>query len=149
MTDPRLVQDIQAAESCRLSAYKDTTGHWTIGWGHLLEASDASGLQWTQETADSTLESDINAAMDEASKLPEWAALDTPCRQNALTELVFNMGVKTWSEFLATRHAMINKWWQTVHDHLLASEWEREVHEGRADRIANYFLTGQYPEVST
>lgn len=85
-----------------------------------------------------------------ASKWPEFESCDTVCRQNSLYELAFNMGGR-WEQFGPTRAAITAKEWQTVHDHLLASLWAREVQPhgfdkpGRATRIANYFLIGEYP----
>lgn len=46
---------VQHFESCSLHAYWDPYGRcWTIGWGE-TGASVVSGLQWTQEQADSRL----------------------------------------------------------------------------------------------
>jgi GH24 family phage-related lysozyme (muramidase) len=144
--DPRLDADIHSAENCKLVAYKDTKGIWTIGWGHALEdGKDHTGQIWTQQMADAVLDSDIAYAQAEALKLFEWQALDTPCRQNAFVELLFNMGLSTWKTFLGTRAAIERQDWHSVHDHLLASEWAAEVHATRATRIANYFLSGAYP----
>ena len=57
-----------------------------------------------------------------------------------------------WAAWEPTRAAITAKDWQTVHDHLLASLWAKEVQPhgpdqpgGRATRIANYFLIGEYP----
>lgn len=147
--DPRLVSDIKGAESCKLVAYKDTNGFWTIGWGHKLEnTASHAGQMWTQAMADTILDSDIASATAQATTLFEWQALDTPCRQNAFIELVFNMGLGTWKTFIGTRAAIDKKDWHGTHDHLLASEWAGEVHATRANRIANYFLSGAYPNAA-
>ena len=144
--DPRLQADIDVAESCELTAYPDSKGFWTIGWGHFLDqAKDWTGYTITQADADARLTIDINAAATQCLTLPEWPALDTPCRQNAVIELVFNMGPGKWRKFFHTRVAIKSQDWQTAHDQLLASVWESEVHATRANRLANYLLTGQYP----
>jgi GH24 family phage-related lysozyme (muramidase) len=146
MIDLRLQADIQTAEECRLIAYLDTMGYWTIGWGHKLPLGrDWTGTTWTQAQADAQLMTDITAAAQDCLSLQEWPFLDTPCRQNAVIELVFNMGRMTWQTFFRTRQAIKAHDWQTAHDQLLASKWEVQVHATRADRIANYLLTGQYP----
>lgn len=146
MTDPRLLADIQGAESCVLTAYKDSRGFWTIGWGHLLDQSkDWTGHTWTQAQADAQLTIDIDNAALDAENLPEWRCLDTDCRRNAAIELVFNMGVFTWHKFTRTRAAIQIRDWPTVHAELLASAWAGEVHAKRANRLANYLLTGVYP----
>jgi GH24 family phage-related lysozyme (muramidase) len=152
--DRRLAVDLDAAERDELTAYLDTRGNWTCGRGHLMPPP-APGRSWEgftvpQSTSDRWFCTDILNAMHLASRWDEFASCDTACRQNALYEIAFNMGGK-WEQFGPTRAAVKAKEWQTVHDHLLASLWAKEVQPdgfdkpGRATRIANYFLTGEYP----
>jgi GH24 family phage-related lysozyme (muramidase) len=153
--DPRLIADIQGAEGCRLTSYKDTRGNWTIGYGHLLPKPCTpegwAGFIILQAVADHYLQEDLARSVKYITSLPEYASCDTDCRQNALTELVFNMGAGTWGEFHQTRAAIQGKNWQATHDGLLASAWAKEVQPGgfdkpgRATRIAGYFLSGAYP----
>lgn len=144
MTDPRLLADTKTAESCRLKAYLDSKGNPTIGWGHLIPAGiEWQGLLWTQEQADTQLEADLDSAYRFAAGTPEWGFLDTPCRQNAVIELCFNMR-KRWLLFVNTRLAIRHHSWQTAHDELVKSAWDHQVHETRANRIADYLLTGAY-----
>jgi len=148
MLDPILRRDIQQAERLKLTAYKDTKGFWTIGWGHKLPNQDHGawkGYTWTQDMADSALQADILDAWNHAQKLPEWSALDTRARTNALVELVFNMGCKTWLDFKDTRSAIRRQDWKCVSAELKDSKWYGEVHATRADRLRDYFLTGSYP----
>ncbi len=81
---------IKSFEQCRLTAYLDQRGRWTIGWGHTgLEVY--SGLQWTQEQADATLILDLQHAVVGVAK-----ALDVALGQHAFDALVsfaFNVGV--------------------------------------------------------
>jgi GH24 family phage-related lysozyme (muramidase) len=142
--DPVLRRDIQQSERCKLISYPDTNGFWTIGWGHKLPQT-AGAVIWTQTQADSVLDADILDAWNHAQKLPEWSALDTRARTNALVELVFNMGCKTWLEFVKTRPAIRRQDWKCVSDELKDSDWYREVHATRGDRLRDYFLTGCYP----
>jgi GH24 family phage-related lysozyme (muramidase) len=152
--DPRLARDIDSAEADKLTAYQDTLGNWTIGRGHLMPPP-APGRSWEgftiiQSTSDRYLNGDLLDAIALAQRWPEYAACDTPCRQNALEELAFNMAHKfeMWGPTIKLIEAQN---WQGVHDHLLASLWAKQVQPGgldkpgRATRIAGYFLTGQYP----
>jgi len=152
--DRRLAVDLDASESDSLVAYLDTRGNWTAGRGHLMPRP-APGRTWegftvVQTTSDRWFSTDIMNAIHLASKWPELESCDTDCRKNALYEIAFNMGGH-WEQFGQTRAAITAKEWQTVHDHLLASLWAKEVQPhgfdkpGRATRIANYFLTGEYP----
>lgn len=143
-TDPRLRKDLQGAESCKLKAYLDSKGFPTIGWGHLIPAGiEWQGLMWTQAQADDQFDKDIESAAAFAQNTPEWPFLDTACRQNAVIELSFNLG-RRWLLFVNTRVAIRQHNWKTAHDELLNSSWEHQVHAVRANRIADYLLTGEY-----
>ncbi len=145
MIDPQLIADIKVSEGCNLTSYKDTMGLWTVGYGHLLDQNVfGAGYTVTQEEADSLLQADITKWQTFAQTLPEWVYLDTECRKNAVTELCFNMG-KKWLLFVNTRRAIERQDWQNAHDGLLASLWAHQVHEARANRLAEYLLTGAYP----
>jgi GH24 family phage-related lysozyme (muramidase) len=146
--DRRLAVDLDAAEGDRLIAYQDIGGLWTCGRGHLLPPP-APGRTWAgftvpQSTSDRWFSSDILGAMRLASQWPEFESCDTDARKNALAEIAFNMGSR-WVQFGPTRAAITAKEWRTVHDHLLASLWAKQVGPTRSNRIANYFLTGEYP----
>jgi GH24 family phage-related lysozyme (muramidase) len=152
--DRRLAVDLDAAEDDVLTAYPDTLGNWTCGRGHLMPRA-APGRSWegfsvVQSTSDRWFNTDIMTAMALAKKWPEFPKCDTDCRRNALTEIAFNMSGR-WGTFVHARAAIEAQDWQKVHDELLNSEWARQVQPhgldkpGRATRIANYFLSGEYP----
>lgn len=131
------------------------------------------GFSISQDVSDRYFNGDVASADVYAEKLPEFASCNTKCRQNALIELCFNMRGK-WNMFTNTRAAIAAQEWQAAHDGLLNSVWAAQVQPhkfavtscvlcgqeratagptsycpkregGRAVRIANYFLTGQYP----
>lgn len=152
--DRRLAVDLDASESDRLTAYLDTRGNWTAGRGHLLPRP-APGRSWEgftviQSTSDRWFCTDILNAINLAQKWPEFPKCDTDCRKNALYELAFNLAHR-FEGFKNTIADIETQDWQKVHDALLDSEWAKEVQPhgldtpGRATRIANYFLTGEYP----
>jgi lysozyme len=144
--DPRLVADIKGSEGYKLTAYRDSLGYWTIGYGHLLpdQTKDWYGYTITQAQADTYLDQDLTQAQARCMHLVEWPSLDTPCRQNAVIELEFNMAGK-WIKFYKTRLDIGNQDWKAAHDDLLNSLWAKQVGSTRSNRIANYLLTGQYP----
>lgn len=143
--DPQLLADIKSGEGCKLTAYRDTEGLWTIGYGHLLDQSvDWTGHTTTQAVADKLLLSDILDALHQAQNEPIWVFFNTPCRQNAVTELVFNMGEKHWETFKLCWGAIHVGNWLTVSEQLLESAWAKEVGPTRAGRIASYLLRGMY-----
>lgn len=143
--DPRLLRDTKGAEGCRLVAYRDTLGFWTIGYGHKLDQSvDWEGHEISQETADELLEQDLCTVLLQVASLPEWAALND-VRRNAVTELVFNMGYEHWEGFRHCRAALEAQNWPEAAYQLQASAWAREVGPRRCDRLAGYLLNGSYP----
>lgn len=81
---------IQHFEQCRLTAYQDVKGVWTIGWGH-TGPEVVSGLVWTQEQADETFFHDTQIAVLGVNR-----SLDVAVNQNqfdALVSFTFNVGV--------------------------------------------------------
>jgi lysozyme len=145
--DLRLARDIDAAEADELEAYQDDLGNWTIGRGHLMPPPGTpngwKGFTIIQSTSDRYFNGDLLNAIELAQRWPEYQQCDTDCRRNALEEIAFNMGHR-WLTFVHARAAIQAQNWKAAHDELLDSEWAGQV-KGRAVRIANYFLTGQYP----
>jgi lysozyme len=67
-------------EGCRLKAYQDTAGIWTIGYGHTGRVQPKQVI--TREQADLLLEADLEIARQKAEKYvmvslnpDEWAAI--------------------------------------------------------------------------
>jgi lysozyme len=80
---------VKASEGCVLQAYKDTTGVWTIGYGHTGPEVHA-GLTWTQAQAETQLDADLayfGHLADLAIKVPV-----TPQQKAAFVDLLFNVG---------------------------------------------------------
>ena len=75
-------------EGCELTAYKDSGGVWTIGYGHTEGVTQ--GMTCTQEQADAWLLSDIQWAVSVVQ-----GAVSVTLTQgefNALVDFVFNVG---------------------------------------------------------
>lgn len=75
-------------EGCRLEAYQDQVGVWTIGYGHTKGV--VKGMKCTQEQAESWLMDDVLDACGAVMKL-----VKVPLTQNqydALVDFVFNLG---------------------------------------------------------
>jgi lysozyme len=86
--------DIRQREGCRLVAYRDTRGIWTIGVGHAatgLPPRPFAGMTITEVQADQLLAADlapVEAAINGAVKVPL-----TQNEFDALASLGFNIGV--------------------------------------------------------
>ena len=138
---PQLFDDLKRDEGLRLTAYKDTVGVWTIGYGH---AHVAPATVWTQAQADSQLHVDVaRAVADLDSALGWWRDLDD-VRQDVMAELAFNMGIGTLLEFRNTLGAVQRGDYAAAADGMAASLWARQV-GARALRLAAMMRTGARP----
>ena len=75
-------------ESCRLMAYQDQVGVWTIGWGHTFGVH--AGMTCTQVEADAWLSEDEAAAVADVN-----THVTVPLTQgefDALVDFAFNLG---------------------------------------------------------
>ena len=84
------IELIKSFEGCRLTAYKDVVGIWTIGFGHVGDIAQ-EGREIDQETADAILCEDLGKFEDGVSAL-----VRIPISENAFSALVcfaFNLGL--------------------------------------------------------
>jgi lysozyme len=80
----------QTFEGCRLTAYRDVRGVWTIGYGH-TGPEVVPGLSWTQQQASQALEEDVMWASNAVQN-----AVQVILNQNqfdALVDFTFNVGI--------------------------------------------------------
>jgi lysozyme len=98
-----LKQLTEAFESCRLVAYPDVRGVWTIGWGH-TGPEVCEGLVWTQVQADAQLLKDIQRATDSVNR-SVWVPI-TQGEFDALVDFTFNVGCAAFQK--STMLKMIN-----------------------------------------
>jgi len=86
---PQGLDTIKGFEQLRLTAYLDTGGVWTIGYGHTRSA--LSGMQISEARALMLLAQDVAEAVEAVNKL-----VRVPLEQyefDALVSFVFNVGV--------------------------------------------------------
>src|SRR5579863_2033759 len=76
-------------ESCRLAAYQDSGGIWTIGWGHTLGVE--AGMTCSQVQADQWLLDDVQLAANAVNQMVKIGM--TQEEFDALVDFVFNLGV--------------------------------------------------------
>ena len=82
------IQLTERFEGCRLAAYPDTGGVWTIGYGHTHGVHP--GMTCTPVEAQAWLEQDIQAAADAVNRLVTVALKQSEF--DALVDFVFNLG---------------------------------------------------------
>lgn len=145
--DPELVEALKIDEGLRLTAYQDTVGVWTIGYGH-TGPEVKRGLVWTKEQAEAALIADIvdhNRRIHAA--LPWLRGLD-PVRRRVLENMAFNLGIgnaatgKGLLGFKNTLAYVQAGQFDKAADGMLASKWAGQV-KGRAVRLAKEMRTGK------
>ncbi|HET8687327.1 MAG TPA: lysozyme [Methanosarcina sp.] len=89
------IQLLKHFEGCRLKAYQDCVGIWTIGYGETLNVTP--GLTWTQEYADERLRIRAEQFMMHVLKSCPQLRLSSPNKLAACTSLAYNIGVGAFS----------------------------------------------------
>jgi lysozyme len=80
---------VKRFEACRLVAYRDPAGVWTIGWGH-TGSQVQGGLTWSQDRADHALAADLCGVRDRVLGLVRQTL--TEPQLGALVSFTFNIG---------------------------------------------------------
>jgi lysozyme len=130
--------------------YKCTAKRNTIGCGHNCDASplpldmqnflEANGYI-TDEMIETLLDKDIDKADADARKLfPEFDEL-TENRQAAIVDLLFNMGLGTFSKFTKTIGAIRQRNWDAAAVNLQKSKWYAQV-KSRGPKVVNLIISG-------
>ena len=128
------------AEGLRLRMYKDTTGHWTIGYGHNLEAKGIS-----KKIAKLILEEDVNDTISECKeKIPFFSQLDVP-RQYVLVNMAFNMGIGGLLSFVRMLNALNNRDYPEAAKELENSLANRQV-PNRIYPLIKILESGKFPD---
>lgn len=116
-------------EGCRLRAYTDTLGHWTIGYGHLLREGDERTM--SQEQANELFRAEYRGAAEqcwevlkrngvETERLPVWVAI-------VCIDMTFNLGAKGFASFHAMLAAIAARDYFRAARELLASRYAGQV----------------------
>ena len=86
-----LIERLKKSEGCRLTAYQDPKGVWTIGWGHT--AGVKSGDKITQYQADQMLRDDLRTYEDFVNT---QKAVDTQGKFDAVVDFCYNCGIANY-----------------------------------------------------
>lgn len=85
---------IRQHEGCRLEAYKDSAGVWTIGFGSTRHVHE--GMKITLSEADDRLEQDVKVAEDAIARHVTVSLKQS--QWDALVSFVFNVGVGAFAD---------------------------------------------------
>lgn len=148
-----LKSELTRDEGLRLSAYKDTYGHLTIGVGRNLDGNplsddeiavvghDCRTCSITQEQAIYLLGHDIARVTVQLDRvLPWWTTLDD-VRRRVLINMAFNMGTRNLVGFRRFLSALNKAQYAAAASEMLQSLWASQVGK-RADRLATMMRTG-------
>ena len=85
---------VKASEGLRLEAYQDTSGIWTIGYGHTKRVKPGDSI--SAEQAELLLEADLMAAEEAVAGLVKVPLNDN--QFSALVSFVFNAGASAFAK---------------------------------------------------
>lgn len=135
-----LVDQIKRQEGLRLTAYVDTLGNRSIGYGH---TPAFPGQTSTEAEAEALLMQDLNAAQtDLVMALPWCSSLSVP-RYCVLWNMTFNMGIGHLLEFRLMLAAVREANYPEAAKQMLDSLWASQVHD-RAVELAEQMETGAW-----
>lgn len=145
----RLREQLSKHEDRRGFVYDDATGK-TITEGSFVRGKPTVGVGrnlidrgLSDDEIDYLLDNDIADHLAEASQLAFFSKLDQ-VRQNAVVELVFNLGLPKLKKFVKFIDFMQQERWQHAGEELKDSLWYRQV-KGRGDTIISMIQKGQWP----
>jgi lysozyme len=133
---------VAESEGLRLTAYQDTRGLWSVGYGHLLDqAYDWTGHTITAEEADAILSQDMTWARSIAREFPNYGNMND-VRQAVLVSMAFQLGEKPlhWPNFVA---ALSAEDYDAAATAGLDTLWHKQT-PARAEREMTMLRTGNW-----
>ncbi|MBQ8938363.1 MAG: lysozyme [Bacteroidaceae bacterium] len=95
----KLIAYIRKAEGCRLAAYQDVAGVWTIGFGHTKGVK--AGDRITQYQADQWLREDLAVFEAVANRCKR---IDTQGKFDAVLDFIYNCGPEKFDKSTLKRY---------------------------------------------
>lgn len=132
-------EQLKIDEGCRITAYQDTVGVWTIGCGHTSGVK--KGDKITQAEAEEFLLEDTLEAARDASALPVQFDTLNANRQAVLINMCFNLGLPKMLGFKRTIAAIAMRDFDNAALYMLQSKWAGQVGQ-RAIRLAKIMKNG-------
>ena len=133
----KLIENLKRHEGLRLKPYLCSEGKITIGFGRNLEDMGIS-----EKEAEMLLMSDIERCYEELDVFSWFHDLDQ-VRQEAMVNMLFNLGLPTFLEFKRTLKFMAEGAYSQAAVEMLDSKWADQVGD-RAKELAYMVETGCY-----
>lgn len=136
-----IAEQLRADEGLSLSAYKDTLGYATVGFGHKIELpNDQKSYTVTADDAETQLQLDIMRAMEGVLvHLPWFTQLDV-ARQGVLVNMAFQLGVVGLLKFHHFLTMLEAGNYEGASAAMLESLWAKQTPE-RSRRLSRQILT--------
>ena len=117
-------EKIKEFEGCKLQAYQDAAGVWTIGYGHTYNVRQGDKI--SQQYADMLLKEDIEHVERQLIALhdPEVGCW-TKAQLDAVVCFAFNVGIQRWRTSTLRRFIMLGK-----PKEVIRKEWMQWVRAG-------------------
>ena len=134
-----LIKMLRQHEGVRNTVYLDSLGIETIGVGRNLKEVGLS-----DDEIDYLLSNDVARCKAEADKFYWYGELDS-VRQEAILNLLFNLGRPRFTGFVKAITALANHDYELSADEFYDSRWRTQVGQ-RAEDICHMIRTGTYPD---
>lgn len=139
MNRDQLARQLEIDEGKKPRMYLDTAGKWTIGIGFNL-----SDCAIPEHIIQALLDYKIEEAERELDRaLPWWRTLND-ARQNALLNIVFNIGMPRLLGFSKSLELLKAGRWDAAASEFLNSKWAKQV-GSRAKRVTDLIRKGEFP----
>jgi lysozyme len=147
-----ILSDLRFYERYVKMPYKDTVGVMTAGIGYNLKSNilNLPAPELLHIYQNGMIETDaenylcrcVKICIKEIEgKFPWWSKIDG-VRQDAIINVVYNIGIPRFLEFKKTIGFLSKQQYDLAATELLNSEWATQVHD-RAKRIAQQMRTGK------
>lgn len=124
-------------------AYVDSLGFLTIGVGHLIDKR--KGGRISDAAIDFIFNEDVDIATKALFNAFPWVSDLNDARQNALVNMVFQLGIGGVSKFVQTLLFLKNHDYENAATAMMQSNWAKQTPE-RAQRAADLIRTGAFPD---
>ena len=125
-----------------LHAYQDSLGYWTIGIGHLIDVRKGGSIP--QRISRELFDDDTAIATAKARLAFPWFDYLDLVRQDAVVNLVFNMGLDGLKGFKLMLGAVEERDWQRASYELFNSLWAKQVQQQRRDDLMRAIEFGRW-----
>lgn len=140
---PAGLSRLKLDEGLRLTAYQDSTGIWTIGYGQ-TGTGITKGVTWSQAQADGAILARIHWIETQLSNNLAYFNKLSPVRQDVLINIAYNIGVGGLLKWTITLAAASRGEISAVAEDIRTNKvWKSEVGD-RVDRCADAYEKGEW-----